>query len=249
MAKATEKRIFLTRHAQAEHNVHQDYSIPDARLTPLGRRQSAHLHEKTKDTIQQSAELLVTSAMRRPLSTTLVGYATLKKRLESEGKPIVILPQLQECNDFPCDIGSPREELESDPEYAGLDFSLLAPGPAYDGLDFGILPSNWDWRSKQGFYAPNLDALHSRARWNRLWLRARPEREIVVVAHHDCLWHLTESPKYDTSSWANAEVREYTFDVDEEDDKDGNAYLRPLKSRSVAKEGDEAPSSSEMITY
>lgn len=36
--------------------------------------------------------------MRRPLSTMVIGYPDLRKRLEAEGKPVVILPQLQEVS-------------------------------------------------------------------------------------------------------------------------------------------------------
>jgi len=55
------KHIYLTRHAQAGHNVAEDYSIPDAELTALGRRQSAQLHEETKDGLQKTVELIVSS--------------------------------------------------------------------------------------------------------------------------------------------------------------------------------------------
>lgn len=34
--------------------------------------------------------------MRRAMSTALIGYADLKTRLEDEGRPMVILPELQE---------------------------------------------------------------------------------------------------------------------------------------------------------
>ena len=71
-------------------------TVPDAPLTILGRQQAAALYDATKDTIQKTAELLVSSALRRPLSTMVIGYADLRKRLEAEGKPVVILPQLQE---------------------------------------------------------------------------------------------------------------------------------------------------------
>ena len=73
-------------------------TVPDAPLTPLGREQSAELYETTKDTIQQTAELLVSSALRRPLSTMVIGYKDLRARLEKEGKNVVILPQLQEVS-------------------------------------------------------------------------------------------------------------------------------------------------------
>ncbi|OBZ66551.1 putative phosphatase SPAC5H10.03 [Grifola frondosa] len=150
--------------------------------------------------------------MRRALSTTLIAYPTLRKRLEEQGKPIVILPQLQEVNNLPCDTGFPRERLEANPEYTGLDFSHLTP----------------DWTSKQGFYGYDVPTLQARARWNRRWLRERPEKEIVVVAHGDCLRYITEG--YNSHApWENVEVREYTFVVDEEDDVDGEAVLTRVK--------------------
>ncbi|KAI0759910.1 phosphoglycerate mutase-like protein [Irpex lacteus] len=227
MSKATEKRIYLTRHAQAEHNVDLDYTIRDAPLTALGRQQSADLYEETKDTIQKTAELLVSSALRRPMQTMIIGYADLRKRLESEGKPVIILPQLQECNEHPCDRGSPREALEADPEFVGLDFSSLTP----------------DWTSKQGFYAATVPALQARARWNRNWLRSRPEKEIVVVAHGDCLRYITDGFN-SGAPWANAEVREYTFEKEEEEDEQGEAWLVPVKR--IAKEGADEPTSSQI---
>ncbi|OSX60685.1 hypothetical protein POSPLADRAFT_1148492 [Postia placenta MAD-698-R-SB12] len=225
MVKATEKRIYLTRHAQAEHNVAEDYTIHDAPLTALGRQQAANLHKDTKETIQQTAELLVTSGLKRTLTTTAIGYATLRKRLEEQGKGVVVLPQLQECNDLPCDTGSPREVLEADPEYAGIDFSTLTP----------------DWTSKAGFYAATSSALKARARWNRRWLRERPERDIVLVAHGDCLRYITDGEN-SFKPWANVEVREYTFKVEDEEDTDGDAWLVEVKK--VVQEGADLPTSS-----
>ena len=73
-------------------------TVPDAALTPLGRQQSTELYEDTKDTIQKTAELIVSSALRRPMSTMVIGYADLRKRLEAEGKKVIILPQLQEVS-------------------------------------------------------------------------------------------------------------------------------------------------------
>lgn len=132
-----------------------------------------------------------------------------------------------QCNDLPCDTGSPREVLEADSEYAGLDFSELTP----------------DWTSKQGFYACSVPALQARARWIRHWLRSRPEREIVVVAHGDCLRYVTDG--YNSGAlWANAEVREYTFEKGKEEDERGEAWLVPVKE--VAKEGTEERTSSEV---
>lgn len=125
-----------------------------------------------------------------------------------------------------------REELEANPEYAGLDFSLLTP----------------DWTSKKGFYATDVESLKARARWNRKWLRERPEQEIVVVAHGDCLRYITEGQNSETSLWANAEVRAYTFAVEEEEDNDGEAWLVRVAQSPIAREGGAEPTSSE-LTY
>lgn len=71
-------------------------AVPDAPLTQLGRQQSEELYKATKDNIQKTAELLVSSALRRPLSTMVIGYKDLRMRLEAEGKKVIVLPQLQE---------------------------------------------------------------------------------------------------------------------------------------------------------
>ena len=123
-----------------------------------------------------------------------------------------------------------REILETDPEYAGLDLSPLTP----------------DWTSKAGFYSASEDALRARARWVRRWLRARPEREIVVVAHGDILRYVIEGFN-SHSPWANAEVRAYTFELEEAEDKRGEAWMVPVSARAgVAKKGGEEPTSSEV---
>jgi len=227
MIKPTQKRVYFTRHAQGEHNVIGNWYIHDAPLTLKGRHQSALLNEDTKDTFQKTAELLVTSALKRPIQTMIIGYPLLRKKLEEAGKPIVILPELQECNGFPSDIGSPREELEADPEFSGLDFSLLTP----------------DWCSKEGFYAPIEAALRERARWVRRWLREREEREIVVVAHGDILRYITDG-KNSWQPWANTEVREYTFRTD---DEDADAVMVPFVAESIVLEGENEPTSSSAL--
>jgi hypothetical protein len=131
-----------------------------------------------------------------------------------------------------------REELEADPEYAGLDLSDLKP----------------DWTSKKGFYAPDVPSLQARARWNRRWLRERPEKEIVVVAHGDCLRYITEGynsgkpwantgkhaahiPPH-TTQWLNPEVRVYTFASEDDDD------AKVIAVGKAAQQGSDEPTSS-----
>ncbi|KAK4331148.1 phosphoglycerate mutase family protein [Rhodotorula toruloides] len=208
----TDKTIYFTRHAQAEHNVAEDYTIRDAPLTKLGRQQSAELREDTEELFQKEAELLVSSP-----------------RLEAEGKPVILLPELQEVNDLPCDTGSDRSFLESDPEFSGLDFTPLSDSPAHH--------NGASWTSKQGFFAP--ENVEERARWVRRWLRERKEKKIVVVAHGDILRCITDGYRSATP-WANAEVRAYTFSSADDDD------AKVISVKEVAKEGGNAPTSSDL---
>lgn len=188
------KKIHLIRHAQAEHNVRQDYySFPDAILTPLGKQQCSILHKSTEQTIQQSAQLLVSSPLRRTLQTSLMGLPSLIGRLGGPSS-IIALPELQENSSSPADTGSSRETLERMEEF--------------DGIDFGRLAKHWN--SKTGFWAPDPKSLKIRAAWTRKWLAERPEEEIVIVSHGSALKFLTEEhgPR---ATWDNCECRSYAL--------------------------------------
>ncbi|GAA5841034.1 hypothetical protein JCM3766R1_006643 [Sporobolomyces carnicolor] len=225
----TSKILYLTRHAQAEHNVAEDYSIPDAPLTKLGREQSAQLRKDTEGTWTKNVDLLVSSPLKRPMQTFIIGYAPLRERLEKDNKPVVLLPELQEVNALPCDTGSSRKILEADPEFQGLDFSNLDSAPArHDGND---------WTSKKGFFSP--EQVGERAKWVRNWLRDRQEERIVVVAHGDILRCLTEG-RQTATPWANAEVRAYRFKSDDDDE----AEL--VKVQDLEEEGRKEPTSTQM---
>ncbi|KAI1327162.1 phosphoglycerate mutase-like protein [Xylariaceae sp. FL0255] len=222
---APNSRIFLTRHAQAEHNVDLDYSIPDAPLTPLGRKQAASLSRQIQD-LQQEAEVITTSPLKRTLQTTYLGWAPAIERLGGRGK-VICIPQAQECNDFPCDTGSSREVLEADPEFAGFNFELLTP----------------DWTSKEGFWSMDDAALTNRARWVRQFLRDRPEKNIVLVAHGDVLRRITATAAGPSQhGWWNAEVRVFEFDPASVDSED--CFLH--QTENVAAAGGYGPTSTEI---
>ncbi|CAK9781208.1 hypothetical protein CC85DRAFT_289451 [Cutaneotrichosporon oleaginosum] len=197
----TDKRIFLVRHAQAEHNVFSDWSIHDPSLTPVGRRQAGRLQDETIGSLQGTAQLLVTSPLRRTMETTLIAFPELKRRLEAEGKKVVLLDIAQEVEDLPCDTPlHPREELASsmDGMFSDLDFTGLSP----------------DYASKQGIFDPERAA--ERAELVRKWLRERPEQEIVLVAHGDILRYIVDG-HHSSRRWRNAEVCEFAFQAGFED--------------------------------
>jgi hypothetical protein len=72
--------------------------VLDPVLTQNGRYQSDLLNYTTKHTFQKTAELLVTSGLKRSMQTMIVGYPWLRKRLEEAGTPVMVLPQLQEVS-------------------------------------------------------------------------------------------------------------------------------------------------------
>ncbi|SCV74716.1 BQ2448_7745 [Microbotryum intermedium] len=207
-SNARHKIIHFTRHAQAYHNVAEDYTIRDAELTPKGKGQSKQLYHDTKDSFQTTAELIVSSPLRRPMETMLIGYASALERLSSTS-PVILLPELQEVCDLLCDTGSERAELEADERFAHLDFSRLDSAPAEHG------EKEHAWNSKQGFWSP--ERVKERGKWVRRWLRDRPEQEIIVVAHGDVLRAITH-PNGPYEVWSNAQVKTYTFESDDDDE-------------------------------
>ncbi|KAI0152548.1 phosphoglycerate mutase-like protein [Hypoxylon sp. NC0597] len=223
---APNSRLILTRHAQAEHNVTLDYSIHDAPLTPLGKKQAASLPRLIPD-LQKEVDVIISSPLRRTLQTTCLGWAPAIERLGGP-KNVVLLPQAQECSNLPCDTGSAREVLERDPEFAVFDLTPLTP----------------DWNSKKGFWAPTDEALYNRARWVRKFLRDRPERNIVLVSHGDILRQITTHPSTGPSTypWKNAEVRIFEFDPEYVDTEDCFLYQK----EDVAAAGGYEPTSTEL---
>lgn len=188
------KKIHIIRHAQAQHNVDHDYyNFPDAVLTPFGKQQCENLNQLTTDTIQKTAQLLVSSPLRRTLQTSLLSLPGLIERLGGSSS-IIALPELQENSSSPADTGSSKEDLEQIPEFSGIDFGRLSD----------------QWNSKTGFWSPDPKSLKFRSAFTRRWLADRPEDEIVVVSHGSAIRYLTE--EHDPGSlWENTECRTYAL--------------------------------------
>lgn len=69
-----------------------------------------------------------------------------------------------------------------------------------------------EWTSKQGFWAPDSQAIANRACWVRQFLRDQPHHTILLVAHGDILRAITAGAHGpSTYMWKNAEVRVFQF--------------------------------------
>lgn len=144
--------------------------MPDPSLTPFGEEQCRSLAQKFP--YHESVELLVASPLRRTIYTALLGFKSEVER----GMTVLALPEVQETADVPCDTGSDVDILQDELKSKPVDLSRVKEG----------------WNSKKGRWAPTAGALEKRAKEARQWLKARSEKEIVVVTHGGLLHYLTE---------------------------------------------------------
>lgn len=86
--------VILIRHAQAQHNLTKDYSIPDPPLTEQGLEQCVPLRDSLRDRfghIAASDAVILASPMHRTLQTTELGLGWLIEK----GVKIVADPDWQ----------------------------------------------------------------------------------------------------------------------------------------------------------
>lgn len=169
--------IHLVRHAQGVHNLKtENHVIHDPSLTELGHEQCHQLRDEFP--FHDRIELVTASPLRRTIYTALHTFAPVFERTNGAVK-LIALPDVQETSDVPCDTGSDPNVLHEE-----LVVGKQAP------VDLGLVAEGWN--IKQGRYAPTNQAIKHRAREARRWLKARPEKEIVLVTHGGFLHYLTE---------------------------------------------------------
>ncbi|MCJ1402537.1 hypothetical protein MMC11_005757 [Xylographa trunciseda] len=212
--------VHFVRHAQGYHNLSiGNQSMHDPSLTPLGEAQCYQLCQDFP--YHGSVDLLVASPLRRTLYTMLLGFQPEVKR----GLTIIALPEAQELADLPCDTGSNVQLLREEFHDQAIDFSLVEEG----------------WNSKEGKWAADAEFVEKRAREVRQWLKARPEKDIVLVTHGGFLHFLTEDWSDSTllhgSGWANTEFRSYNFTLESGD----NASIVETAASRQRRRGSETP--------
>ncbi|KAJ5717875.1 hypothetical protein N7488_003521 [Penicillium malachiteum] len=224
--------VHCVRHAQGVHNLcTANHVLHDPLLTDLGHEQCAKLRDSFP--FHDKIDLMTASPLRRTIYTALESFEPVFKA-HPEMK-LLALPDVQETSDVPCDTGSDPQVLREEFADKNVDLEMV----------------HEDWNNKAGRYAPTNAALKERARAARRWLKARPEKEIVVVTHGGFLHYLTEdwedSSTYQGTGWLNTEWRSYTFsDETHGDDLDGKALdgenftlIETLESRE--RRGKEGP--------
>lgn len=118
-------KIHLVRHAQGEHNLHRDYTILDAVLTPLGKEQCRALSAAFEH--HGDVDIVFASPLRRTIQTAALSFGPTLSRNEV---PFVLLPALQELGDIGSDTGIAD---------TAADLERLLPDLfATDSLDFDL---------------------------------------------------------------------------------------------------------------
>lgn len=165
--------VHLIRHGEGYHNIppeslHKD--IHDADLTPAGAA-ACRAFAAALPTQLQHVELVCASPLKRALNTALLALSPLL----GSGRQLLALPDAQEANSDPSNTGSPLADLQAISEFQGrVDWTLVEAAPY--------------WYRNVGVYDDRRGTVEERARRLRRWLKARPEKEIVVVGH-GMFWH------------------------------------------------------------
>ncbi|KAJ5959671.1 Histidine phosphatase superfamily clade-1 [Penicillium vulpinum] len=208
--------IHCVRHAQGLHNLcTENHVIQDPLLTDLGHEQCQTLRENFPR--HANIDLVTASPLRRTLYTALESFAPV-----FESKPdlkIIALPDIQEISDVACDTGSEPSVLKEEFK-TGVDLDLVEEGwnnKLGDCLKIihHVVYSHLSVTKVSGRYAPANQALKQRARAARRWLKARPEKEIVMVTHGGFLHYFTEdwedNSQFQGTGWSNTEYRTFSF--------------------------------------
>ncbi|KAI1170992.1 histidine phosphatase superfamily [Nemania sp. FL0916] len=158
--------LILIRHAQAEHNSTQDYSLRDPGLTELGWKQCAELRKGLmEDPLAQQAELIVVSPMRRTIQTALATVDWLAEK----GVKLQADAHWQENTAKPCDVGSAVATVAD--EFPGIDYSAVDP----------VWPDKTSRAGSEYHYTKTAIIARGQAALQKL--HGRPEKVIIVVSH------------------------------------------------------------------
>lgn len=103
----------------------------DPALTPHGLVQCHKLRNEFPHHSQ--IDLVVSSPMSRAFNTAVEGFRPVFGNKNSSGETVelLLLPDLQEIGDFPCDVGSEGDALRKKVEKLGV------------GVDLGFVESGW----------------------------------------------------------------------------------------------------------
>ena len=214
----TTKRLLCIRHAKSvanefmaqpgntwgEATFSDDANLLDAPLSETGIQQCVDsLHPQLQDEFVEfleQVELVICSPMTRCLETFTKGVEPKLRQYHGDKKiPLLAVPYLTERIFTASDTGSRISDLQA--KFPSVDFSDCPDGWWYSQQ----YPESEEWRpygQGQWYAVPGEPEAHFEERMLVLdqWIRSRPERNILLVAHWGVLRHLTCG-----TEWKNAE--------------------------------------------
>lgn len=190
--KMTPKQyVHIFRHGEAQHNVSGNVYIHDPLLTNFGI-ESAKGAIESRNHGFNNPTLVLTSPLQRCIQTALYAFHPEWNPKAAEifknGRPrFVVMPQLQEMSENPCDTCHSLEFLK---EHYGKEAEF---------------PIEWftndDWLTKRRTqYADNERLVAKRAEFVRQYIKGLPDREVAVVTHGDFIQHLGNQWEYGIGS-------------------------------------------------
>ncbi|KAI0596107.1 phosphoglycerate mutase-like protein [Biscogniauxia sp. FL1348] len=208
--------IDIVRHAEAWHNICRT-TMQDPGLTEEGEAQSYQLRDTYP--FMDKVSHVVSSPARRAVATALIAFDPAV----TNGKKVILLPDLQETGVKPSDTGSAPKRLEA----------LFKPH-----VDLSHLSERWYRRDPDSDYYPDVGKVEARARRARLFLRrlarAAPDDAHIAVVTHGGFAHFL-ADDYEAlgpgafTDYDNAELKSYRFADLAADDDDDDAPLVRVK--------------------
>ena len=180
------KLVHFLRHAQGTHNVNNDYRSKDnldAPLTETGMVQCAELAQRIATAtdgplyqLRESAQLIVTSPLRRCIQTATLSLRPLVER----EIPMVAHESVRETVNYNCDRRRVMEEITK--EHPAIDYKHMEH--EHDDI----------WRSYEERFgcdetftrhreSGEIHVVAERGRAFFQWLQDQPERHVVVCTH------------------------------------------------------------------
>lgn len=194
LVAAGSKRIIAIRHSTTECNEvlsllpwgsadFKDPNLWDTRLSKSGLALAESVHQKLKQRRLRvdfsKVELVCSSPLTRALDTAEI---MLRDGVLPDNVPRLAQPLLRERLYLASDVGQPKSALTAN--YAAWNFALLDDAPWWytQPPEAPVVP---DWRPKGTYACPGEPqaVFHDRISELKQWLLARPEQEIVIVAH------------------------------------------------------------------
>mmetsp|Transcript_8753 Transcript_8753/g.28788 ORF Transcript_8753/g.28788 Transcript_8753/m.28788 type:complete len:391 (+) Transcript_8753:3-1175(+) len=191
--KSGRKVLHLVRHGESEFNYVTRYGksfedptdMFDTRLTVNGRQQARQMAEELRAAKIPDDALWICSALTRAIQTCMIARRGVGAPPERDGD-IIVRPDLAEQLCTCGDVGRPRSELLT--EFPNLTPSLSELAEEWWFSD----PNKPNEPVPGGFRRSEpKDEFKRRVGRFRRWAEDRPEKHIVVFAHHNSLRELS----------------------------------------------------------